>query len=95
MRERGDEHAREHHVRSDQELGQTESRLREADGHLHGLHSEEAEDGADETVLAMAGESHLPHLRATAERASALIHGYLEPDVAADDAQSAIDALFD
>ena len=54
-----------------------------------------AEDGADETVLAMAVESHLPHLRATAERASALIHGYLEPDVAADDAQSAIDALFD
>lgn len=54
-----------------------------------------AEAGAEETALAMAVERHLPALRATAERASALIHGYLEPEQAADDAQSAIDALFD
>lgn len=51
---------------------------------------------AGETMeLERAAARHVPALHATTERASALIHGNIEIDIAAADAQSAIDALFD
>lgn len=49
----------------------------------------------DPEALQRAVERHLPELRHLLERASALIHGYIEPEAAAADAQAAVDALFD
>ncbi|MEQ8344644.1 MAG: hypothetical protein RIB84_28310 [Sneathiellaceae bacterium] len=52
-------------------------------------------EAGDMTALERATALHVPLLHATTERASALIHGNIEVDVAAADAQAAIDALFD